>query len=161
MATFVTSNISAASVDAQITNTGSFWAGGTSWTADTPKVALYGTTPDSALAKNDTLAHNVYNGAGGQWVVANESSGTGYSAGGTALVSPAHSFGSGTVQLTGANPSWSGATLSAVFGCLVYDSTLTTKYAFCWNYFGGSQSVTSGTFTVVWSGSGILQYTIT
>ena len=161
MATFVTSNISAAAVDALITNTGSFWAGGTSWTADTNKVALYGTTPDSALAKNDTLAHNVYLAAGGQWVTANESTGTGYSAGGTALVSPAHSFGSGTMQLTGANPSWAGATLSAVFGCLVYDSTTTTKYAFCWNYFGGTQSVTSGTFTVVWSGSGILQFTIT
>jgi hypothetical protein len=161
MATFVTSNIPAASVDAQITNTGSFWAGGTSWTADTIKVALYGTTPDSALAKNDTLAHNAYLAVGGQWVTANESTGTNYVAGGTALVTPAHSFGSGTVQLTGANPSWTTATLTAVFGCLVYDSTLTTKYAFCWNYFGGSQSVTAGTFTVVWSGSGILQYTIT
>ena len=161
MATFVSSNISAALVDAVMSNGTNIWTGGTSWTVDTQKVALYGTTPDSALAKNDTLAHNVYLAAGGQWVTGNESTGTNYTAGGTALVSPAHAFGSGTMQFTGANPSWATVTLAAVFGCLVYDSTATTKYAFCWNYFGGSQSVTAGTFTVVWSGSGILQFTIT
>jgi hypothetical protein len=159
MATFVSSNISAAAVDAVVAGSTALFT--TSWTADTPKIALYGTTPDSAAAKNDTLAHNVYLAAGGQWVTANESTGTNYTAGGTALVSPAHSFGSGTMQLTGSNPSWATVTLSAVFGCLVYNSTTATKYAFCWNYFGGSQSVTAGTFTVVWSGSGILQYTLT
>ena len=161
MATFVTSNIPASAVDLWVSGV-TFYTGGTSWTSDASKVALYGTTPDSFLAKNDTPAsRNAYNGASGQWVVANETTGTGYTAAGTALVSPAHSFGTGTMQLTGANPAWSGATLSAVFGCLVYDTTTTTKYAFCWNYFGGSQGVTSGTFTVVWSGSGILQFTIT
>lgn len=160
MATFVSSNISAAAVDALMSNTSTFYAGGTSWTADTQKAALYGTTPDSAAAKNDTLAHNVYLAAGGQWVTGNEITGSGYSAGGTALGTLAHTFGSGTTQFTAANPAWTSATLAAVYGCLVYDSTTTTKYAFCWNYFGGSQSVTAGTFTIVWSGSGILQFTI-
>jgi hypothetical protein len=130
-----------------------------SWSSDTINAALYGTTPTPD--KNDTFAHNAYNGSGGQWVTANEITGTGYTAGGTALASKTNTFGSGTQQVSAANPSWSAATLSAVFGCLVYDNTLAAKNAFCWNYFGGSQSVTSGTFTIVWSGSGILQFTIT
>jgi len=79
-----------------------------------------------------------------------------------ALASKTHTFGAGTMQISAANTaSGSAATLTAVFGCLVYDNTLTAKYAYCWNYFGGSQSVTAGTFTVVWSGSGILQFTLT
>jgi hypothetical protein len=158
-----TSNLSGAAVDALMVNVAGatqFYGGGnggTSWTADAQKAALYGTTPTPN--KNDTLANNTY--LAGQWVTGNETTGTGYTAGGTALASLAHSFGSGTQQLTAGNPAWTSATLAAVFGCLVYDSTLTTKYAYCWNYFGGSQSVTAGTFTIVWSGSGILQFTIT
>jgi len=151
-----TSNISAAAVD-QLCQ-GTFYAtnSGTSWTADTINAALYGTTP--VPNKNDTLANNTY--LAGQWVTGNESTGTNYSAGGTALGTKTHTFGSGTSQLGAANTSWSTVTLSAVFGCLVYDATLAAKYAYCWNSFGGSQSVTAGTFTIVWSGSGILQFTI-
>jgi hypothetical protein len=97
-------------------------------------------------------------------VTANEttnSAGTAYTAGGQALASKTNTFGSGTQQVSSANPSWTTASFSGVFGCLVYDNTLAAKNAFCWNYFGGTQSVSSGTFTVVWSGSGILQFTIT
>jgi hypothetical protein len=50
-----------------------------------------------------------------------------------------------------------------VFGCLVYDDTITTPVAdqgLCFNYFGGTQSVTAGTFTVVWSASGIFRITV-
>jgi hypothetical protein len=156
MATFVTSNISAAMVS-------NFFApaAALSWSADTINAALYGTTPDSALAKNDTFAHNAYLAVGGQWVTANESTGTGYTAGGTALGTKTNTFGSGTQQVSAANPSWTTATLANVFGCLVYDVTLASKAVFCWNYFGGAQSVTAGTFTIVWSGSGIMQFTIT
>jgi hypothetical protein len=79
-----------------------------------------------------------------------------------ALASKTNTFGSGTQQVSAANTaSGSAATLASVYGCLVYDNSLTAKSAFCWNYFGGTQSVTSGTFTVVWSGSGIMQFTIT
>ena len=52
-------------------------------------------------------------------------------------------------------------TLTAVFGCLVYDDTLTTPVAdpgLSYNYFGGTNSVTSGTFTVVWNASGIFAF---
>ena len=76
------------------------------------------------------------------------------------MASVTNSEATGTVTITSTGPAWTGATLSNVYGCLVYDSTVTNKYAYCWNYFGGAQSVTSGTFTVVWSGSGIMSFTI-
>ena len=151
-----TSNMSGNGVSALFG--GSFYGTSQTYSADTINCALYGTTPTPN--KDDTLAHNAYNGSGGQWVTANEISGTGYTAGGTALGSKTNSEATGTVTISAANPSWTSATLSAIYGCLVYDSTLTAKYAYCWNYFGGSQSVSSGTLTVVWSGSGIMTFTI-
>lgn len=46
-------------------------------------------------------------------------------------------------------------TIAAAFGCLVYDFTITAgtvaKQGLCYNYFGGSQSVTAGTFTIIWA----------
>jgi hypothetical protein len=56
---------------------------------------------------------------------------------------------------TAANPSWTSATISSVFGDMVYDNTVSggtvAKQGLCFNYFGGSQSVTSGTFTIQWA----------
>jgi hypothetical protein len=49
----------------------------------------------------------------------------------------------------------SSATLAAVFGCLVYNNTLASPVAdqgLCYNYFGGTQSVTDGTFTIIHTG---------
>ena len=54
-------------------------------------------------------------------------------------------------------------TLTNAYGCLVYDDTITTPVAdqgISFNYFGGANSVTSGTFTVVWNASGILALTL-
>jgi hypothetical protein len=150
------SNLSAAAVDALCN--GTFYVTGT-WTADTINCALYGTAPTPN--KNDTLANNTYNA--GQWVSTGtnqETTGTGYSAGGQALGTKTHTFGSGTSQLGAAGPVWTSATISGVFGCLVYDNTNSPKYAYCWNWFGGTQSVSGGSFTIVWSGAGILQFTI-
>jgi hypothetical protein len=56
----------------------------------------------------------------------------------------------------------SSATLANVYGCLVYDDTITTPVAdqgVCYNYFGGANSVTDGTFTIAWSASGIFAIT--
>jgi len=49
-------------------------------------------------------------------------------------------------------------TLAANYGCLCYDDTLTTPVAdqgICFNYFGGAQQVTSGSFTIVWHANGV------
>ena len=54
-------------------------------------------------------------------------------------------------------------TLTGTFGCLVYDDTLAAvvvDQGMCYNYFGGTQSVTSGTFTIQWAATGILFLTL-
>lgn len=127
-----------------------------SWTADTMNCALFGNsvTPDKTALVGST-GYNT-----GTWTTTNEIPGTGgYTQGGTALASKANTIDSGSSSLcfTAANPSWTSATLSGVYGDLIYDASITatgstvTKQAFCFNYFGGSQSVTSGTFTVQWA----------
>lgn len=124
-----------------------------SLSADTIDAALFGNavTPDKTAA----VASTGYNT--GTWTTANEISGTGYTAGGVALASKAFAIdtGSSSICFTAANPSWTGATLAAVYGTLVYDATITAgtvaKQGLCFNYFGGTQSVTGGTFTVSWA----------
>jgi hypothetical protein len=54
-------------------------------------------------------------------------------------------------------------TLTNAYGCLVYDDTITTPVAdqgVSFNYFGGAQTVTLGTFTIVWNTSGIAAITL-
>lgn len=128
---------------------------------DVPKVALYNTTPTPD--KEVSAANSAY--AVGQWVVGNEvSQGGQWAVAGVALAGAAVTVPSGAMMYD-ANDTASGAaaTLTAVFGCLVYDDTITTPVAdqgLCFNYFGGTQSVTAGTFTVVWSASGIFRITV-
>jgi len=132
--------------------------------SDVPKAALYNTTttPD----QNVTSALSAYNAGSSQWVVANEVSSSGqWAAGGVALASTVLNSGTSGVVFYDAADTASGATatLAGVFGTLVYDDTLTTPVAdqgICYNYFGGTQSVTTGTFTVVWHVNGIWRITL-
>lgn len=130
--------------------------------ADTLKVALYGNTgtPD----QTDTAAHNAYAGSGGQWVVGNETSNGGWSAGGLALASVASGFASNVYTLDAADTAnGSAATIADTRGCLIYDDTLTTPVAdqgIAFLSFGGAQTVTAGTLTVVYNASGILALTL-
>ena len=55
------------------------------------------------------------------------------------------------------SPQWTTASFTA-YGGLIYDTT-TTNQAISWNYFGGAQTVTSGTFSITWNASGILTLT--
>jgi hypothetical protein len=100
-----------------------------------------------------------YNASTSAWVTANESSGTGYSAGGQALSTPgAVSFAtdSGTVSTCyhASSLVWTSSSFTA-FGSLAYDNVISggtvSKQGICYNYFGGSQTVTSGTFTINWA----------
>lgn len=130
--------------------------------ADAFKAALFGNTgtPD----QNAAAASAAYNT--GQWVTANEVSQAGqWAAGGVALGSVVVDVGTAGVVFFDAADTASGAaaTLASVYGALVYDDTLTTPVAdqgVCFNYFGGVQSVTGGTLTVVWSANGIMRYTL-
>jgi hypothetical protein len=129
-----------------------------SLSADTINVALYGNTgtPDKTAA----VASTGYNT--GQWVTGNEITGAGiWAAGGRPLASKAFAIdtGSSSICFTAANLAGAGSgTLTAVFGCLVYDNTITAgtvaAQGLCYNYFGGSQSVTGGTFTILWATPG-------
>lgn len=124
--------------------------------ADTFKVALYGdgATPDQTVSSANTAY------AVGQWVVGNEKSNGGWAAGGIALTGVTSTFSSATYTFDAIDtPNSSAATLSAVTGCLVYDSTV-SNLGLSFHYFGGSQSVTAGTLTVVWNASGIISITV-
>jgi len=131
--------------------------------ADTIKVALYDNdiTPSSDV----TSANSAYNA--GQWAISgNEVSEAGqWDAGGVALASKVVDSATPLVVMFDAanTASGSAADLAAVFGCLVYDDTLASpvaKQGICFNYFGGSNSVTNGTFTVVWNANGIFRITL-
>lgn len=131
--------------------------------ADSLKVALYNNsiTPDANVAS----ALSAYNT--GQWVTANEVSELGqWAAGGVVLGNKTlDSSVANTVFLDADNTSsGAAATLSNVYGCLVYDDTLAAPVAdqgICYNYFGGANSVVAGTLTIAWNANGILRYTHT
>jgi hypothetical protein len=137
-------------------------SGTTSFHGDTVNTALYNNSVVTATASTDTLAHNVYLAAGGQWVAANElATAGGYTVGGVAVTPKTETFAGNVVTFTSSGtPQWTSASFSA-YGCLVYDNTIATKYVYCWNYFGGIQTVTSGTFTINWNASGIFAVTCT
>lgn len=94
--------------------------------------------------------------------VAAEITGTGYAAGGVALSAPAFTAGgsNNTVATwtTGVNPSWASATFTAN-QAVFYESSASAYQLICWWDFGGAVSVTSGTFTLTISGSGLLTAT--
>lgn len=170
MAGWTASNISTAGLHcimngnaATSAGDGPFYAASStqSFSGDTVNAALYNNSVTTATASTDTLAHNAYLATGGQWVTANEITGTGYTAGGVAVTPKAETFSSNVATFTSSGtPQWTTASFTA-FGALVYDNTITNKYAYCWNYFGGSQTVTSGTFTINWNASGIFAITCT
>jgi hypothetical protein len=95
-----------------------------------------------------------------------ETSGTGYVAGGTALtnVDPVASSPSAFTNFS-PNPTWTSASFSTI-GCMIYNSTQNGPNAtpgVSVHDFGGTQTVTSGTFTAVMPvaavGTAILQIT--
>jgi hypothetical protein len=139
-------------------------ASGTGYTgldSDAVKVALFNdlVTPDRDAVVSDT-------GYGtGTWTTGREvSGGSNWPAGGRALASKTFtSPESGEVMFDAADLSAAGTlTLSDAYGCLLYDDSITggtvTDQGVAYLYFGGPQSVVSGSFTVVWSSSGIVRF---
>lgn len=132
--------------------------------ADSFKAALYNNTitPDNDV----TSALSAYNAATSQWLTAAEVWQAGqWAQAGVALTSQVLNSGTADVVFFDAADAQSGtaATLADVYGCLVYDDTLTTPVAdqgLSYNYFGGVQSVTGGQLTVVWHVIGIVRITL-
>jgi hypothetical protein len=129
-----------------------------SLSADTINVSLFNNsvTPDKTAA----VASTGYNT--GTWTTGNEVTGAGiWAAGGRALGTKAFNIdtGSSSICFNCANLAGAGSgTLTNAFGCLVYDNTITAgtvaAQGLCFNYFGGAQTVTGGTFTILWATPG-------
>ena len=122
--------------------------------ADTFKAALYNNsiTPDQTVSS----ANSAFNA--GQWATANEvADGSEWPTGGVALSGVSSAFSSTNYTFDASDTaSGTSATLASVYGCLVYDDT-TSDLGICFNYFGGTNSVTDGTFTIQWHANGIFR----
>lgn len=142
-----------------------FQASGTSYTgldSDAVKVALFNNsvTPDRDAA----VASTGYNT--GTWLTGNEvTDATNWTATGRTLASKTFTTPStGVAMFDAADLAGAGTvTLTNAFGCLVYDDAITAgtvaDQGVSFNYFGGAQSVTAGTFTIIWNANGIVRFT--
>lgn len=128
--------------------------------ADTFKVALYGDVSPSATVSSANSAYGAGVWASGEVYEAGQ-----WAQGGVALSSPSITVVSNTASWapTANTASGANATLAGVYGCLVYDDTLTTPVdgqGVCYNYFGGANTIADGTFTIVWSANGIMSFSV-
>lgn len=142
-----------------------FQASGTNYTgldSDTVKAALFNNsvTPDQDAAVASTGFNT------GTWTTGNEVTDvTNWVSGGRALASKTFTAGTATSTFDAADLAGGGTvTISGAFGAFVYDDTITAgtvaDQGVCFNYFGGTQSVTAGTFTIVWHANGIARFTL-
>ena len=128
---------------------------------DTLKVALF----DNTITPSRTVASASTAYGAGVWASGGQSDASGWPAVGRNLASVTSSASAGTYTFDAADTvsANSSTTLSGTYGCLIYEDTLTTPVAdqgICFNYFGGVNSVTAGTFTIVWNASGIGTVTV-
>ena len=129
--------------------------------SDNLKAALF----DNSITPSQTVssANSAY--GAGVWASGGVFDASGWPAVGRQLLGVASGFSSATYTFdandtVSANSS---TTLTNAYGALVYDDTLTTPVAdqgVCFNYFGGANSVTAGTFTIVWNASGIFTFAL-
>jgi hypothetical protein len=129
--------------------------------SDTHNVALFNNT----ITPSQTVASASTAYGAGVWASGGVGDTPSWPATGRPLVSVTSAFSSNVYTFDAADTVSADATtdLTDVFGCLIYDDTITTPVAdqgICYNYFGGANSVTNGTFTVVWNASGIFALTL-
>lgn len=141
-------------------------ASGTGYTgldSDVIKAALFNdtVTPDADAVVGST-GYNT-----GTWTTAREvTGGANWAAGGRALSGKTFTApASGVARFDAADLSAGGTvTLTDAYGCLVYDDSITggtvADQGVAFLYFGGAQSVVSGSFTVVWNDLGVIGVTM-
>jgi len=120
---------------------------------------------DNTITPSQTVASASSAYGAGVWASGGVSDATGWPALGRPLASVTSGFASNVYTFDAADTvsANSTTTLTNAYGCLVYDHSIATPVAdqgICFNYFGGANSVTSGTFTVVWNASGIFTLTL-
>jgi hypothetical protein len=130
--------------------------------SDTVKVALFNNT--TAPDKDAAVASTGFNT--GVWTTTNEvTDATNWVSGGRALASKTFTTpATGVCMFDAADLAGAGnVTITNAYGAFVYDDTITAgtvaDQGVCFNYFGGAQSVTAGTFTVVWNANGLARWT--
>lgn len=123
--------------------------------ADAFKVALF----DNSITPDNTVAAASTAYAAGVWGSGGVSDASGWPAAGRSLVSVTSSFSSATYTFDAADTASANSTttLAGTFGCLNYDDTASSPAdsGVSYHYFGGTQSVTSGLFTIVWNSAGL------
>lgn len=124
------------------------------WDSDTIKVALVTNayTPDQD-------AHNYFDD-----VVANEVTGTGYTAGGNTLANKTNTYDSATnvIKLDADDTTWASSTITARYA-VIYDATPATNATrplIGYVDFGSDQSSSNGNFTITWDSTGIVRVTV-
>jgi hypothetical protein len=128
--------------------------------SDTFNVALFNNTitPDQTVASANTAF------GAGVWASGEVFDAAEWPTGGQALDSVTFAPSSNVLTFDAADEvSGTSATLADVYGCLIYNVTVNTpvdSQGICYLYFGGVNSVTDGTFTVVFNASGIFTLTL-
>jgi hypothetical protein len=122
--------------------------------SDTIKVALVG----SAYTPNQDT-HDYWDD-----VVANEVTGTGYTAGGATLAGKTVTYDSANnvIVLDANDVVWASSTITARYAVIYDDSGATNAQKVLIGYldFGSDQSSTNGNFTVTWDATGIVRITV-
>jgi hypothetical protein len=143
-----------------------FQASGTGWTgldSDTVKGALFNntTTPDNDAAVASTGFNSGVWTTGNEVIGASEWVTTGRALASKTITAPA----ADTVMFDAADLTGvATVTITNAFGMFVYDDTITAgtvaDQGISYNYFGGGQSVTAGTFSVLFHANGIVRFTL-
>jgi hypothetical protein len=128
---------------------------------DTFNIALFNDT----ITPSQTVASASTAFGAGVWASGEVFDGAEWPTGGQALDSVTFAPTSNVLAWDAANEVSTGtsATLASVFGCLIYNVSVNTpvdSQGICYLYFGGTNSVTDGTFTVQFNTSGILTLTL-
>jgi hypothetical protein len=123
---------------------------------DAIKIALF----DNTITPDQTVSAANSSFAAGVWASGEVFDGAEWATAGQALDSVTSTRSSNVYTFDAADETSAGssATLTTFFGILVYDDTVSDN-GICYNYFGGTNTVTDGTLTVIFNASGI--FTIT
>ena len=126
-------------------------------------VALYDNTitPSQTVVSGETA----YNAAAGVWDSGEKYDGAEWAQGGQALDSVTFAPTTNVLKWDAADEVSTGtsATLADVRGCLIYNTDVNTpvdSQGICFLSFNGGNSVTDGTFTVVFAAAGIFTLTL-
>ena len=130
-------------------------------TGGTYKVALSNAAGPITLATSGVSTAKLFS----VWTsnVTAEITGTGYSSGGATVSSPTFTAGGANDSVatwtSASNPQWTSATFTAN-QAIFYESSASTYQLICFWDFGGAIPVSSTTFNLIISGSGLLTATV-